>query len=138
MIDNTVNPATAVNATSLLYSSGNDQIVYKQKAAGTIDGNVRKDQINNVLDNVITDAKKDDEKSMSADKVKKMTDDLNIKMQEMNVQLKFTWYKDLDRLAVKMIDSTTHKTIKSFPPEEIMKTLERTKEWVGRFLDENA
>ncbi|WP_196604855.1 flagellar protein FlaG [Pectinatus haikarae] len=97
-----------------------------------------KNQVTNLLDTTIDDMKKDDKKIFSADDVKKMTDKLNDNMNDMNLQLKFIWYKELDRLGVKMVDINTQKTIKSFPPEDVMKTLMKTKEWVGKFLDENA
>ncbi|WP_182188049.1 flagellar protein FlaG [Pectinatus frisingensis] len=73
--------------------------------------------------------------NLSDESVKSMTEKLNKMTKDMNLQLEFVWYKQLDRLGVKMVDINTNKTIKSFPPEEIMNALVRTKEWVGKFLD---
>lgn len=84
------------------------------------------------------DAQQDKKKKLSDDDVKKLTNRLNKEMDDMDLQLKFIWYKDLDQLGVKMIDSSTQKTIKSFPPEEVMKTLIKTKKWLGKLLDKNV
>ncbi|TCS79637.1 flagellar protein FlaG [Pectinatus cerevisiiphilus] len=97
-----------------------------------------RNKVENLLNTAIDDVKKGTTPNFSADDVKKMTDKLNTDMNDMNLQLKFVWYKELDQLGVKMIDINTQKTIKSFPPEDVMKTLMKTKEWVGKFLDENA
>lgn len=97
-----------------------------------------KNQAGDFIDTALNTLEKDEKKSLNADDVKKLTQKLNEQMDNMNLQLKFTWYKDLDQLGVKMIDADTQKTIKSFPPEAMMKALIKTKEWIGKFLDENA
>lgn len=97
-----------------------------------------KGQAGDFIDTALNTLEKDEKKSLNADDVKKLTQKLNEQMDNMNLQLKFTWYKDLDQLGVKMIDADTQKTIKSFPPEAMMKALIKTKEWIGKFLDENA
>ncbi|MDQ0202836.1 flagellar protein FlaG [Pectinatus haikarae] len=81
------------------------------------------------------ETKQDEKNNLSDGTVKDMTDKLNEMADDMNLQLKFVWYRQLDQLGVKMVDISTNKTIKSFPPEDIMKALIRTKEWVGKFLD---
>ncbi len=88
------------------------------------------------IDQLIDDRGKNKTK-LSDEEVKKLTDKLNKEMSEMNLELKFTWYDELDQLGVKMIDSSTQRTIKSFPPEEVMKTLTKTKKWLGKLLDKN-
>ncbi|WP_196599966.1 flagellar protein FlaG [Pectinatus frisingensis] len=89
-----------------------------------------------LLKNVVAvDSEKTASDNLSDESVKSMTEKLNKMTRNMNLQLEFVWYKQLDRLGVKMVDISTNKTIKSFPPEEIMNALIRTKEWVGKFLD---
>lgn len=95
--------------------------------------NTATDQIDKLIDD-----KKNNKQKLSDEDVKNLTDKLNKEMSEMNLELKFTWYEDIDRLGVKMIDSSTQKTIKSFPPEEVMKTLVKTKKWLGKLLDKNV
>lgn len=77
-------------------------------------------------------------KKVDEKKVKQLTDDLNGKMAAMNIQLQFIWHKEIERMSVSMIDMNTMKTIRSFPPEDLIKELVRAKEWTGRFLDKKA
>ncbi len=74
-----------------------------------------------------------DEKSVSA-----MTEELNKLMDNINCNLSFTYHKEVDVMSVKMIDKKTDEVIKEFPPEEMVESMIRAKEWIGAFLDKNA
>ncbi len=87
------------------------------------------------ISSVHLDGKKNHHHKMTEKEVKKMTQDLNNTMREQAIELRFRWYKKLGRMSVMMVDINTNKTIKSFPPETLMKELEQAREWQGKFLD---
>ena len=74
-----------------------------------------------------------DEKSVDL-----MTKELNELMDKIDCNLAFKYNKDVDVMTVKMIDKETKEVIKEFPPEEMVKSMVKTKEWIGAFLDEHA
>ncbi|WP_196592594.1 flagellar protein FlaG [Pectinatus sottacetonis] len=99
---------------------------------------IGKNKINNALDDAMNGITRSNKKKISSTDLQQVTDKLNKDMNDMNLQLKFVWYKEIDQLGVRMIDIDTQKIIKSFPPEDVMKTLIKTKDWIGKFLDENV
>ena len=74
-----------------------------------------------------------DEKSVDM-----MTKELNELMNKIDCNLAFKYNKDVDVMTVKMIDKETKEVLKEFPPEEMVKSMVKTKEWIGAFLDEHA
>lgn len=87
--------------------------------------------------NIDRSQKKTEEK-LTEENVDEMSDALNDLMKKMNYDLEFSYYKDLDRLVMKVVDRNTQETIKQMPPEEMLKTLTNLREWIGVFLDKNA
>lgn len=85
-----------------------------------------------------TQDKQEDKKKLNKDDVSTMTAALNDFMENLNCNLEFKFYDKLDQLSVKMVDKQTQEVIKEFPPEEVMKAMIKTKEWIGVFLDKNA
>jgi len=53
-----------------------------------------------------------------------------------NKRLKFHINKDIGRVVVKVIDTTTDKVIKEIPPQEIQKLIARLKATIGLLVDE--
>ena len=88
--------------------------------------------------NTIDQDKEKDQKKLNKDEVSTMTEALNDFMENLNCNLEFKFYDKLDQLSVKMVDKQTQEVIKEFPPEEVMKAMIKTKEWIGVFLDKNA
>lgn len=82
--------------------------------------------------------KEKNQKKLNKDEVSTMTEALNDFMENLNCNLEFKFYDKLDQLSVKMVDKQTQEVIKEFPPEEVMKAMIKTKEWIGVFLDKNA
>ena len=78
------------------------------------------------------------EKKLSKNDVSSITQVLNELMSQMNCDLEFKYYEKLDRLSIKMVNPKTQKVIKEFPPEDMLKTMIKTKEWLGVFLDKKA
>lgn len=139
MIDKIANNA-AKNLTTSDTNFSFNQAKTNNNINNNINETVQNSEANTATDQIdkLIDDKKNNKQKLSDEDVKKLTDKLNKEMSEMNLELKFTWYEDLDQLGVKMIDSSTQKTIKSFPPEEVMKTLVKTKKWLGKLLDKNV
>ncbi len=67
-----------------------------------------------------------------------MTKELNELMNKIDCNLAFKYNKEVDVMTVKMIDKETKEVLKEFPPEEMVKSMVKTKEWIGAFLDEHA
>lgn len=82
--------------------------------------------------------KQDDQSKLTKQDASNITDALNELMDKMNCDLEFKYYDKLDQLTVKMVDKKTKETIKEFPPEEIIKAMIKTKDWIGTFLDKLA
>ena len=73
--------------------------------------------------------------TMSEKSVNEMTETFNKLMDKINVNLEFTYNKEVDMFNVKMIDKDTKEVIKEFPPEEMINNMIKAKEWLGAFID---
>ena len=80
----------------------------------------------------------EDQQKMDEKSVDLMTKELNELMDKIDCNLAFKYNKDVDVMTVKMIDKETKEVLKEFPPEEMVKSMVKTKEWIGAFLDEHA
>ena len=80
----------------------------------------------------------DQNQKMDEKSVDLMTKELNELMDKIDCNLAFKYNKDVDVMTVKMIDKETKEVLKEFPPEEMVKSMVKTKEWIGAFLDEHA
>ena len=80
----------------------------------------------------------DGKKEITTDDAKEMTEALNDFMDKLNCNIQFKYHEKLDLLTIQMINKKTKEVIKEFPPEEILKTMEKTQEWIGIFLDKKA
>ena len=78
------------------------------------------------------------EEKMDEKSVDLMTKELNELMNKIDCNLAFKYNKEVDVMTVKMIDKETKEVLKEFPPEEMVKSMVKTKEWIGAFLDEHA
>ena len=78
------------------------------------------------------------QEKMDAKTVDLMTKELNELMDKIDCNLAFKYNQDVDVMTVKMIDKETKEVLKEFPPEEMVKSMVKTKEWIGAFLDEHA
>lgn len=73
--------------------------------------------------------------TMDEASVSKMTEEFNKLMSKINVNLEFEYNKEVDMFNVKMIDKETKKVLREFPPEEMLESMIKTKEWLGAFID---
>ncbi len=67
--------------------------------------------------------------------VSNMTEKLNELMRQINCDLRFSYNKEVDVMSVKMMDKKTGEVIKEYPPEELIESMVKAKEWIGAFLD---
>ncbi len=135
MINGVSDISSKVMNTSL---EGYKEIALEKTSSSTINkqaGNMSETRIDN---NKIEQFQKTKEEKLTEKNVDEMTGALNDLMEKMNYDLKFSYYKDLDRLVMKVVDRKTQETIKQMPPEEMLETLTNLKEWIGVFLDKNA
>lgn len=80
-------------------------------------------------------AEKKEKEELQEEDVKGLAEQLNEYMEQLNCNLQFNYYEKLGRLGVKMINRDTQEVIKEFPPEKLLEAMEKTKEWIGVFLD---
>lgn len=83
-------------------------------------------------------AEKKEKEALEEKDVKDLAEQLNEYMSELNCNLQFNYYEKLGRLGVKMINRDTQEIIKEFPPEKLLEAMEKTKEWIGMFLDKKV
>lgn len=88
------------------------------------------------LDAAIEAARKPEE--FTEETVSNMTEKLNELMSKINCDLQFSYNKDVDMMSVKMMDKKTGEVIKEYPPEELIESMVKAKEWIGAFLDRIA
>lgn len=72
---------------------------------------------------------------LTEETVSSMTDQLNELMSKINCDLQFSYNKEVDVMSVKMMDKKTGEVIKEYPPEELVESMIKAKEWIGTFLD---
>ena len=87
----------------------------------------------NELDAAIEAAQKPEE--ITEETVSSMTDQLNELMSKINCDLQFSYNKEVDMMSVKMMDKKAGEVIKEYPPEELIESMVKAKEWIGAFLD---
>ena len=73
--------------------------------------------------------------SLTEEAVSNMTDALNKLMNKTDVNLHFSYHKEVDMLSVKMLEKGTDKVIKEFPPEEMVENMIKARDWLGAFID---
>lgn len=88
------------------------------------------------LDAAIEAARKPEE--FTEETVSNMTEKLNELMNKINCDLQFSYNKEVDMMSVKMMDKKTGEVIKEYPPEELIESMVKAKEWIGAFLDRVA
>ena len=73
--------------------------------------------------------------TLTEEAVSNMTDALNKLMSKTDVNLHFSYHKEVDMLSVKMLEKGTDKVIKEFPPEEMVENMIKARDWLGAFID---
>ena len=64
--------------------------------------------------------------------------EINRIMSRMDCNNAFEYHKEVDVMSVRMLEKKTGKLIKEMPPEYMIKGMEKTREWLGTFLDQPA
>ena len=67
-----------------------------------------------------------------------MTEELNELMSKIDADLEFQYHKEVNTMSVRMLDKKTGKVLKEIPPEEMIKHMIKTRDWLGTFLDKKA
>lgn len=73
--------------------------------------------------------------TVTEETVSKMTEKLNEVMSRINCDLQFSYNKEADVMSVKMMDKKTGEVIKEYPPEELIESMVKAREWIGAFLE---
>ncbi len=75
------------------------------------------------------------EKTVDESQMTYLMKEINRIMNRMNCNLAFEYHQEVDVMSVRMVDKKTGKLIKEMPPEDMIKGMEKTREWIGTFLD---
>jgi uncharacterized FlaG/YvyC family protein len=78
------------------------------------------------------------EEPLSADKVRKETEEMNDLMKSMGRSITFNVDDETDTIVVKVVDDKTGKVVREIPPESVLKLKERLSEMSGLFLEEQV
>ncbi|MFW5962096.1 MAG: flagellar protein FlaG [bacterium] len=104
-----------------------------------------KQQLNNsmnsethVKENAVFQEKNQIEKSfqISEEKLKESLSELNSVSNFQKQGIRFEYFKEANRMMVKIVDLKTQETIKEAPPREMIELSKKIKEMVGIILDE--
>lgn len=85
--------------------------------------------------------KKEEEKGsnrrleISDENLEQIKDATNKVLEQINIQLDFSYDKELNRMVVKVINKETGEVVRQIPPEEMLKIAKRMEEMVGVLLD---
>ncbi len=140
---NSVSGVKEISSKVTTLSTNNSVEGYKEATLEKNSSDMASKKTENALGDVFSNknidrSQKKNEEKLTEENVDEMSDALNDLMKKMNYDLEFSYYKDLDRLVMKVVDRNTQETIKQMPPEEMLKTLTNLREWIGVFLDKNA
>jgi flagellar protein FlaG len=75
---------------------------------------------------------------LSRDEVETTVERLNEVLQELGHRLAFDLYEGTDEFYAMLIDRRTRETVKTIPPEDILKFHAKLQEFVGALLDERV
>ncbi|MCU0848803.1 MAG: flagellar protein FlaG [Spirochaetes bacterium] len=70
------------------------------------------------------------------DEVYEAVDKLNQAVKGLNERLSFDYHEKINRVVVRVINSETNEVLKEIPPREVVRLLERLREYLGVFVDE--
>lgn len=76
-----------------------------------------------------------DQKSVDPKKVKQMTEAMNQFVESMDVNIRFSVHEKTKQLIVQVVDQTSNKVLKEFPPHEFLDTVAAIRSYVGILLD---
>ncbi|MER2089765.1 MAG: flagellar protein FlaG [Sporosarcina sp.] len=77
----------------------------------------------------------DNEKQLSADKAKQVTDSMNTFLESSNTQLRFKLHEKLNEYYVTIIDSKTDEVIREIPSKKLLDIHAAMREFVGLLVD---
>ncbi len=106
-------------------------------ASATKDGNVAKtsfkEQEASAQDMYLEAAK-----NLTRTDVKNISQELNHFMELINADIRFKIHDGTKQLIVQVVDMQQQKVLKQFPPEELLDTMARIRDYVGVLLDKKA
>lgn len=63
-------------------------------------------------------------------------DDLNEKLAANNIQCEFKYHSDINRVSIKLVDSTTKEVVREIPSEDTLAMIKKMTELTGLIIDE--
>lgn len=70
--------------------------------------------------------------------MEKVIDGANKKLQELNLRVEISFYKDTNCLMIKFIDTETNKVVREYPPEKYMDLIQSFIDLAGLFVDKKV
>lgn len=84
------------------------------------------------------EARQEKTPELTKDDLSPVTQEMNKFFQYLNASLRFEMHERTQRLMVKLVDVSTDKVLREFPPEELLDKLANIREYVGVILDKKA
>jgi flagellar protein FlaG len=72
----------------------------------------------------------------SQNKIKNAINEANNKLKFTRTKCEFTYYEDINRVAIKVVDRDTEEVIREIPPEETLELVQKLWEFAGLLYDE--
>jgi flagellar protein FlaG len=69
-------------------------------------------------------------------KIKRAISEANNKLKFTRTKCEFTYFEDINRVAIKVIDRDTEEIIREIPPEETLELIQKLWEFAGLIYDE--
>lgn len=63
---------------------------------------------------------------------------LNLMIEFTPVRLEFSYNESANRMVVKVVDQESGKVLRQIPPEKVLETMQRIREFIGLLLDEKV
>lgn len=123
LISNGIQPAAAANA-----------------QAGGSTGNVQSETVQAVAAENQTKYSLIDKslKNLTEEEMDSLTKKMTKLMELINSDIHFKLHEETDRMMVQVVDTRDGTVLKEFPPQELLDTLGKIKEYVGILLDKKA
>lgn len=130
----------SISASVNLISNGIQPAAAANAQAGGSTGNVQPETIQAVAAENRTNYSPTDKslKNLTQDEMDSLTQKMTKLMELINSNIHFKLHEGTDRMMVQVIDTRDGTVLKEFPPQELLDTLGKIKEYVGILLDKKA
>lgn len=127
----------AISKSENFFSDASRKVVVNNTTnANSVDVNVDKKPISTSFKDGTNQEYK--QESTTEQKIKDAIAGANKKLAEKRTRCEFSYYKEVNRISIKVYDRETNEVIKEIPAEESLETLEKIWDLAGLLIDERC